>query len=173
MERLTRVAVLMGQAALWLLLLGFVAQAALPRLTPYEILVVRGGSMEPTIAVGSLLLIDTSDRDVRAGDIVTFREPDGQVVTHRVVREGRKGIVTRGDANAANDLGRRSRDEVLGTARSWVPVMGYVVRFLQQPVVFLALLLSTGGVLIWGELRAIWREVRRMRARGPVEAERG
>jgi signal peptidase len=173
MERLTRVATLVGQVALWVLLLGFVAQAALPRLTPYEILVVRGGSMEPTISVGSLLLIDTSDRDPRAGDIVTFREPSGQVVTHRVVRQSRKGIVTRGDANAANDLGRRSRDEVVGTARTWVPVMGYVVRFLQQPVVFLALLLSTGGVLIWGELRTIWREVRRIRAREREVAEGG
>jgi signal peptidase len=172
MERLTRAILVAGQAVLWILLLGFVALVAIPRLTPYDVLVVRGGSMEPEISVGSVLVIDTSARKPRAGDIVTFREPSGQVVTHRVVRTGKKGLVTRGDANAANDLGRRSESEVLGTARVWVPGLGYLVRFLQLPFVFIALLASTGGVLVIGELRTIAREVRRMRA-GSSEAVHG
>jgi signal peptidase I len=173
MERLTRAIILAGQAVLWILLLGFVALVAVPRLTPYEVLVVRGGSMEPEISVGSVLVIDTSARKPRVGDIVTFREPSGQVVTHRVVRAGRKGLVTRGDANAANDLGRRSESEVLGTARAWVPGLGYLVRFLQQPIVFIALLASTGGVLIIGELKANGREIRRMRRRGSEVTQGG
>lgn len=38
--------------------------------TPY---IVESGSMEPTIHTGTIAFIDTKDRDVAAGDVVTYR----------------------------------------------------------------------------------------------------
>lgn len=38
--------------------------------TPY---IVESGSMEPTIHTGAIAFINTKDRDVAAGDVVTYR----------------------------------------------------------------------------------------------------
>ena len=53
---MTRVIGTALQLALWSVLLGFFVLVAIPRITPLDVLVVRGGSMEPTIAVGSVLI---------------------------------------------------------------------------------------------------------------------
>jgi signal peptidase len=165
MSRIGRASVVVGQVILWVALLGFVALAALPRLTPYDVLIVRGGSMEPTLHVGSIVLVDRGAHAPRTGEIVSFREPDGNVVTHRVVGRDADGLVTRGDANAREDLGRKPASSIVGTVRGSLPFIGFALFFLQQPPVFLGLLLLTGGMLIIHELRAIYGELRRMRRR--------
>ena len=55
MSTLARLAVVAGsQAIMWTALLGFILLLGLSRLTPFEVLIVRSGSMEPTLApVGS------------------------------------------------------------------------------------------------------------------------
>jgi signal peptidase len=152
---------------LWLLLVGFVSLLVLGRLTPLDILVVRGGSMEPVIHVGSALLIDQRATDLAIGDVASFREPDGTIVTHRVIGVDDDGrFITKGDANAQRDLDTRAEQQIVGIALLSIPLAGYALHILQQPIVFLALLLSTGGYLIFQELRVIWREIARMRGRG-------
>ncbi|HET8784811.1 MAG TPA: signal peptidase I [Candidatus Limnocylindrales bacterium] len=165
-----RVAGAVLQLALWAVLVSFLALVAIPRLTPFDVLVVRGGSMEPTIAVGSVLVIDRASRSPVEGTVTSFRQGDGTVVTHRVIAVLDDEYVTKGDANERPDLGRRTADEVLGTAVVAVPYAGFLIHVLRQPPVFLILLAGTGGFLILGELRNIAFEVGRMR-RGP-EAER-
>ncbi len=153
------------QAILWIVLLGFVVLVALPRFTPYDVLVVRGGSMEPVIHLGSVIVIDRRATTPGIGSIVSFREPGGDIITHRVVALDHGRYVTRGDANASRDLAERSADQVVGTERFSVPYIGYALHLLQQPIAFLFLLLSTGGYLIFNELRTIGRELGRMRRR--------
>jgi signal peptidase I len=83
-------------------------------LTP---LTVESGSMEPTLPVHSLILVEEArPRDVHVGDIITF-DPPGPTprVTHRVVaRERVEGsgwyFRTKGDANPAPDDWRRGLD---------------------------------------------------------------
>jgi signal peptidase len=147
------------------MLLGFLLLLLIPRFTSFDVLVVRGGSMEPTIGVGSVLVIDRGSRDPVEGTITTFRQPDGAVVTHRVIAVMSDGYVTQGDANPRPDLTRRRPEEVMGTAVGSVPHLGYLIHVLRQPPVFLLLLAGTGGYLIVGELRTIIREVGRLRQR--------
>ena len=151
------------QAVLWIVLLGFLLLIGLSRVTPFETLVVRSGSMEPTISTGAIVLVDRSAHRPSLQAIASFREPDGSIVTHRVVGMDGPRFVTRGDANNANDQVHRPAASVYGTVILTVPFAGYLIHFLQQPTAFLLLLLGTGGFLIADSLRTIGREIERIR----------
>ncbi len=75
-----------------------------------SVLVVRTGSMQPHLPVGSVLLVrPVAVGAVRTGDVVGARRPDGRILVHRVVRlepaggRGARTLVTRGDANPVAD----------------------------------------------------------------------
>jgi signal peptidase len=170
-KRLQHFALELLQLVLWTALLGFVALLVLPRISAYDVLIVRGGSMEPTIHVGSIVVVDRNARTPVVGTPTAFRDGDA-LVTHRVVSIDKAGYETKGDANARADLGRRSADQVYGTVVTTVPVLGYLLHLLHQPIVFLLLLLGTGGVLVVGELSTIWHELRQSRRESQATRER-
>ena len=159
------------QLVLWVALLGFVALLILPRISAYDVLIVRGGSMEPTIHVGSIVVVDRGSRTPSIGTATAFRDGNGAIVTHRVVAIDSGVYETKGDANAQADLGRRNSEQVYGTVALTIPFLGYVLHLLHQPIVFLLLLLGTGGVLVIGELRTIWFELSQRRDRKKVTDE--
>lgn len=71
-------------------------------------LVVRSGSMEPTIATGSMILVKRIDAsDIRVGDVLAVERADHTRVTHRVVsvqpRSGAAELTMKGDANQDPD----------------------------------------------------------------------
>jgi signal peptidase I len=160
------------QLGLWVVLIGFVALLVLPRVSAYDVLIVRGGSMEPTIHVGSVVIVDRNSRSPRVGTATSFRDPGGALITHRVIGIDEGGYETRGDANPAADMGRRSLDQVHGTVVTSIPFLGYVLHLLHQPIVFLFLLLGTGGMLVVGEVQAIWKELRESRRQPAHDAAR-
>jgi signal peptidase len=84
---------------------GLTIYAATHHLHP---LVVRSGSMEPLVHTGGMVLVQTIPAsDIRVGDVVAAKRPDGVTVTHRVVRISRDGelanLILKGDANKAVD----------------------------------------------------------------------
>lgn len=89
--------------------------------------VVISGSMEPTIHTGSLVLIDTKDKDVKKGDIVAFRKA-GVFVTHRIVETRAEGYITKGDANSSDDPGMIGKENLEGTTILAVPYAGRVLK---------------------------------------------
>ncbi len=157
-----RLSRLVLQACLWLALLAFLGLLAVPRFTNYDVMIVRGSSMEPTIHLGSAVVVDRSTRTLAIGEAAAFRDPSGETVTHRVVALDGKTYVTRGDANPAADAEHRSQADVIGGALFSIPYLGYVLFVMQQPWAFLALLAITGGFLIFSELRTMWTEIRRL-----------
>jgi signal peptidase I len=160
------------QTVLWIVLLAFLALVALSRFTPFEALVVRSGSMAPTIATGSAIIVDRADLIPTIGAVATFRESDGTVVTHRIVAIEGGRLVTRGDANRADDGTTRSPASMYGTVVAVVPMAGYLIHTLQQPAAFLLLLLGSGGLLVLGALRTLNRElIMRGLAPGWTDAE--
>jgi signal peptidase len=170
MRTIQRTIAVAVQGILWVALVGFLALVALPRVTPYDVLIVRGGSMEPAVGLGSVIIIDRDARDPVAGDIVSFREGNGNIITHRVVAIEDGTYATKGDANEGVDLERRLGVNIVGTSVGSIPYVGYAVHVLRQPVAFLLLLLGTGGYLIAGEVRTIAQEIRRMlRERAKVQ----
>lgn len=78
---------------------------------PYRIL---SGSMEPTLTVGEIVLVDTKDREACAGDIIAFTE-GRHVVIHRVQKINENGsYTTKGDANPAEDFDDVRQEEIIG-----------------------------------------------------------
>ncbi|MBW3641045.1 MAG: signal peptidase I [Actinobacteria bacterium] len=92
-------------AVLGLVILGITVTAHVTGLRP---LVVKSGSMEPTIPTGGMVLVRTIPAaQIEVGDVVAVERPDRTRVTHRVtgvVHEGATASLTlQGDANEDPD----------------------------------------------------------------------
>lgn len=133
-----------GNLLLRLLLLGSVI-GLLALLAPlavgYKVLPVLGGSMEPAIKLGSVIVAKpVAPADVQMGDVITFsdRNRAGVLVTHRVVsletgERGRPVIRTRGDANNVEDAWDVPTDQPIEKTVFWLPYAGYLVAYLASP----------------------------------------
>ncbi|MDP9245793.1 MAG: signal peptidase I [Chloroflexota bacterium] len=97
--------------------------------------VVTGGSMEPTIHKGSLVIDEpvTADK-LRLGDVITFDHFD-QTTTHRIVGlEGSSAgtmFSTKGDANQVTDPEPLSFLGRVGLVKVAIPGLGYAVAWMQ------------------------------------------
>jgi signal peptidase I len=155
----------LGAAVVGVLVLGLLAITVGPRFLPYQALVVRSGSMSPTIPTGSVVFYHKVPADqVKVGQVIVFSEPGvaNRLVTHRVyeIKSGTTGryFVTKGDANGSPD---DWRIPVVGTgwvAGLHVPVVGYVLAYLQSPLARLLLLLIPALALGAITLYEIWRD---------------
>lgn len=102
--------------------------------TGIRTLVVRSGSMEPTIPTGSMVLVERIDAtEIKVGDIVAVGRPDHTRVTHRVLALVPKGetveLTLKGDANEDPDpvaVTVRQADRLVWQA----PVIGRTVAWL-------------------------------------------
>ena len=92
-----------------LILLGVIAfylPVSIAHAKGYEVYNVVSGSMEPAIPVGSVIYVETlRPEEVAEGDVIAFHGGDS-VIAHRVVknRVGEGEFITKGDANAENDM---------------------------------------------------------------------
>ena len=117
--------------------------------------VVGGGSMEPTIPLGSAVVAaPVAASDLAVGDIVSLRVgPRHAVFTHRIVRvvdrDGAVWLETKGDANTAADPSLVPATDVIGRVSLSVPLAGYLVRAIGslQGILFV---LATGVLLLAG-----------------------
>jgi signal peptidase I len=97
--------------------------------------VVTGGSMEPTIHKGSLVIDEPVSADkLRLGDIITFDHYD-QTTTHRIVGvEGSTSgnmFSTKGDANQITDPEPLTFPGRVGLVKLAIPGLGYAVAWMQ------------------------------------------
>jgi signal peptidase len=142
---------------LLLLLIGLVVVTmviarVIPAVTGGATFVVGGGSMEPTIPLGSAVVTaPVAATDLAVGDIVSLRVGDQHAVfTHRIIRlaerDGAVWLETRGDANTAPDPSLVPATEVIGRVTLSIPLAGYLVMVLGsvQGMLFLVSL----GVLV-------------------------
>lgn len=118
-------------AVLGLVVLGITVTAHATGLRP---LVVKSGSMEPTIPTGGMVLVRTIPAsEIRVGDVVAVDRPDNTRVTHRVVTvvpQGATALLTlQGDANEDPDPQPVVTDEA-GKLVLTVPSIGRVSAFL-------------------------------------------
>jgi signal peptidase len=118
-------------AVLFVLCLAFVSIRVLGLAT----YIVTGGSMEPSIHKGALVLVQpVLPAEIQVGDVITFQQY-GQTTTHRVVEiratpQGR-AFVTKGDANTVADPEPKAFAAQVGVVRAAIPAAGYVVAGVQ------------------------------------------
>ena len=161
-----------GKIAGWLLMvvaglvvLGLVAVTVGPRFLPYQALVVRSGSMSPTIPTGSIVFYrKTTAAKVKVGDVIVFAKPGSpnEKVTHRVFKIGQSStgpyFITKGDANGTADDWRVPAVGTGWIASFHVPKAGYALVYLQSGLARL-LLLVIPAILLGGiTLFEIWQD---------------
>ena len=82
--------------------------------------IVLSDSMEPTYSSGEILLIREKDETPKVNDIIMFKQRNygmNAYVTHRIIGQDKKGFITKGDANKAEDPGRIPEEDVIGTVK--------------------------------------------------------
>lgn len=151
----TLLAVLIG-ANLWMLVQQTVFHKDPPELFGYSQLVVTSGSMEPAFSAGDMIVVHAED-EYALGDIVTFRNESGSLVTHRIVAITEGGFVTKGDANNVEDEELLTAESIVGKLVCCVPMIGSFLLFLRTPVGVGALVI-VGFLLV--ELPALLGTVR-------------
>ena len=75
-----------------------------------------GPSMNPTLQVGDgLTVVPYEGQKPRVGDVVVFRDPEGeQYIAHRVASVDPEGVRTRGDNSRSVDLWILQPDNIVG-----------------------------------------------------------
>lgn len=149
----------------WLIFLFLVGLAAILSLSRFNnplklrFFSVQSGSMAPTIPVGSLIVV-RSTNDYQINDIVSVRggRNDQEVVTHRIVdiiSGERPKYQLKGDANENPDPELVPARRVIGKLIITLPYLGYLIAFAQTPQGFIILLVVPGVILLYSEINRL------------------
>ena len=117
----------------------------LPSIGGYALLEVISGSMEPTIKIGDLIVIDKNSQDYAQGDIVTFTDVNGSFVTHRIKKVQKEKMITQGDANNTADEAM-PLSSIVGKYVFKLSGLGKIISALKSPLVSIMILAI--GILI-------------------------
>lgn len=102
----------------------------IPRLFGIECYVVKSGSMEPTLNVGSLTYIDTNKTSLNVGDIAVYKitqDNNETLVIHRVISKTDDGYQFKGDANKIADANMITQKQIIGTYIFQVQKVGFIL----------------------------------------------
>ncbi len=146
---------------LFVLIVGsFVFLSGKKDINGWRFLVVKSGSMEPTIKTGSLIFIKQKE-EYQESDIVTYgpvTRPDF-LVTHRIVDEISEGeekyFVTKGDFNEKEDVEKVYSQEVIGKYQFGIPYFGYVINFAKTRAGVILLVVIPGTLIVYEEFKNI------------------
>lgn len=112
----------------------------------YSVLEVVSGSMEPTINVSDLIIINQNDKKYKKNDIVTFKDVNNSFVTHRIIDITKKGYITKGDANKSADLEYISKDKIVGKYVFKISKLGSFIKAIKNPIVLILIFII--GIMI-------------------------
>ena len=120
-------------------------------------IVIGGSSMEPTIPLGSAIVVAAIEPSrLAVGEVVSMQVgPDHATYTHRIVavvdRPDGRWIRTQGDANRDPDPTLVPASAVIGRVELTIPVVGYLLALLSLPVgvIFVLGLAATLLAVAW------------------------
>lgn len=159
---------LSGLSILLLIVAGIVALSGRTNMFGgYHVYSVLTGSMEPTIPVKSLLLVQKNvPSTIAVKDVITFEKPGskGILVTHRVAAIERSDenpitFQTKGDANPIPDSWIVTPDQVRGTVRYHLPKIGTLVTFLNTKLGILLFVLLPILLLAYEDIYTIHKSL--------------
>lgn len=166
-ESLVKKIKIVGKIAYWLLVAVVVFLAGITLLSTFNtklttnLFVVQSGSMQPTISVGSLVLVKKDDNFTN-GDIITFLGNKSKAIspqdltTHRIV-EVKKTIlgeeyVTKGDANNATDSATIKKSQILGKVILTIPLLGYPISFTKSLPGLIIVIVIPATIIVYQEM---------------------
>jgi signal peptidase len=161
-KKILKIAALVLIALFLTIFLGFYRPVSLWGDTYYE--PVYTGSMEPTIPVGSIVVIKPTDLEtLNIGDIICFKieSESATTVTHRIFNITNEGFITKGDANEDPDQWIVKRENIVGKVIAIIPYIGYVGYFVRTPIGFTLLIVIPATLIIILEIRNILKETKK------------
>lgn len=126
-----------------------------------QIMVVLSGSMSPTFDTGSVVAVGPADfKEIKQGDIITFKDPEGMTITHRVVEVTEGELRTKGDANDGVDTAPVTPERLIGKVHYSVPLIGYFIEFAKSGAGMLVLLGLPGVYLIVSQVWKLMQSIK-------------
>jgi signal peptidase len=132
--------------------------------TEYPLCGVASGSMEPTLKVGDLIVVQGLNPDAinaaaaPEGDIIVFYRPKGwqdpnDLIVHRAInktfRDGKWFFLTKGDNNSGRDPWDVPGDYLVGRVMSFrVPMIGFITFLMRTPAAILVILPMLALIII-------------------------
>lgn len=133
----------------------------------FRIFTVMSGSMEPAVTQGSVIFVIPQE-EYQNEDVITFEKTDNtstlSTITHRVIdvkkdQFGQSIFVTKGDANAVQDMDDVYQDQIIGKKVLSIPFIGYPVSLAKTKVGVILLVLLPAIILSFLEFRKLAKEL--------------
>ena len=111
----------------------------IPNVFGYKILQVMSGSMSGEFETGDTIIIKNinNEKDLKIGDVVTFKVKKNTLVTHRIVDitkvDDKLMYTTKGDANNIEDIEKISISDIEGVYVKKIITIGKIINFMQEP----------------------------------------
>ncbi|MFE7060522.1 signal peptidase I [Sutcliffiella sp. NPDC057660] len=130
------------------LVIFFVSQSKgdiekVPSVIGYKPLTILSNSMQPVFEAGDVILVKPGKKPT-VNDVITFKHPDGILVTHRIIdsteENGKTLFATKGDNNNIADEGLVAPESIIGVQTNIIPGAGHVAKFVSGPVGFILLI---------------------------------
>ncbi|MEH7276383.1 signal peptidase I SipW [Neobacillus vireti] len=125
-----------------------------PNFLGYQLKTVLSGSMEPTFMTGSIIAVKPVENaaELKKDDIITFKESEGKLITHRIVEVIKNSdqtmFVTKGDNNEDKDSNAVMSQNVVAEYSGFtIPFVGYFMDYAKSKN-GTALLLILPGLLL-------------------------
>jgi len=118
-----------------------------PSVFGYKQMTVLTGSMKPKINPGDLVIVKNIKdlNTIRVGTIVTYKNKENVLITHRVSelnnKDGVKTYITKGDANPAADVEAVTQNQLEGVYVTNIPYLGYFNMFVKSGIGIISLIL--------------------------------
>lgn len=171
---LRRFLIILGNSVLILLvligvLIGF---SLLPIKNNFKVMSVMSGSMEPTLPVGSLIVVKPSS-EYKVGEIITFLPLNAKTkkenVTHRISMidesSGNEFFQTKGDANKDPDEENITQDRIIGKFEFKILYLGYILSYVKTLPGLLIIIFIPSIIIVYEEVRKIHKEAKNILAK--------
>ncbi|MGL5694894.1 MAG: signal peptidase I [Peptostreptococcaceae bacterium] len=120
------------------------------QLIGYRTYTVLSGSMEPKFYPGDIVITKHKTKtNIQLNDIVTYKDKDGVIITHRIIEETPEGYITKGDNNNVEDAEILTKENIIGEVKFSIPKVGYLMNFLSKPMVIAVEMFLLAGFIFF------------------------
>jgi len=127
----------------------------------YKLYTVQSGSMQPAIAIGSLVVSQPAT-EYKVGEVITFKNA-AVPVTHRIQEIKNSVYTTKGDANDSSDSRPVQPNEILGKIVFSLPWLGLPVAVAKTQAGFILLIVIPATIIVYSEILNIKNEIKNIR----------
>ena len=129
--------ILLSVLLLFSLYQKYIKKSPLIKIGGLGIAIINSGSMQPTLNIGEMILIQEK-KEYNVNDIVVFSETDF-LVTHRIIEVNEKEISTKGDANNIKDE-PISKQNIQGKVIYHSEILGWVLNYGIRPSILIIMI---------------------------------